>query len=314
MAMRAVLTGGSGFLGSHLCDRLLEEGWEVLCLDNLSTGTESNIKHRLDHPGFQWIQHDVSRHIEVDGPVDYILHFASPASPVDYRRLPIETLKVGAMGTHNTLGLALAKKAKFLFASTSECYGDPTVHPQPESYWGNVNPVGPRAVYDEAKRFGEALTMAYHHSHGVDTRIARIFNTYGPRMRLVDGRALPNFVSQALAGKPLTVYGDGKQTRSFCYVSDLTEGMRRLMASDEHEPVNLGNPQEISVLEFARAIKELTGSQAPIEFHPLPPDDPKRRCPDISKARRILGWEPVVGLEAGLRQTIEYFQQQLSAG
>jgi dTDP-glucose 4,6-dehydratase len=314
MAMRAVLTGGSGFLGSHLCDRLLEEGWEVLCLDNLSTGTESNIKHRLDHPSFQWIQHDVSRHIEVDGPVDYILHFASPASPVDYRRLPIETLKVGAMGTHNTLGLALAKKAKFLFASTSECYGDPTVHPQPESYWGNVNPVGPRAVYDEAKRFGEALTMAYHHSHGVDTRIARIFNTYGPRMRLVDGRALPNFVSQALAGKPLTVYGDGKQTRSFCYVSDLTEGMRRLMASDEHEPVNLGNPQEISVLEFARAIKELTGSQAPIEFHPLPPDDPKRRCPDISKARRILGWEPVVGLEAGLRQTIEYFQQQLSAG
>jgi dTDP-glucose 4,6-dehydratase len=314
MAMRAVLTGGSGFLGSHLCDRLLEEGWEVLCLDNLSTGTESNIKHRLDHPGFQWIKHDVSRHIEVDGPVDYILHFASPASPVDYRRLPIETLKVGAMGTHNTLGLALAKKAKFLFASTSECYGDPTVHPQPESYWGNVNPVGPRAVYDEAKRFGEALTMAYHHSHGVDTRIARIFNTYGPRMRLVDGRALPNFVSQALAGKPLTVYGDGKQTRSFCYVSDLTEGMRRLMASDEHEPVNLGNPQEISVLEFARAIKEFTGSQAPIEFHPLPPDDPKRRCPDISKARRILGWEPVVGLEAGLRQTIEYFQQQLSAG
>lgn len=314
MAMRAVLTGGSGFLGSHLCDRLLEEGWEVLCLDNLSTGTESNIKHRLDHPSFQWIQHDVSRHIEVDGPVDYILHFASPASPVDYRRLPIETLKVGAMGTHNTLGLALAKKAKFLFASTSECYGDPTVHPQPESYWGNVNPVGPRAVYDEAKRFGEALTMAYHRSQGVDTRIARIFNTYGPRMRLGDGRALPNFVSQALAGKPLTVYGDGKQTRSFCYVSDLTEGMRRLMASDEHEPVNLGNPQEISVLEFARAIKELTGSQAPIEFHPLPPDDPKRRCPDISKARRILGWEPVVGLEAGLRQTIEYFQQQLSAG
>jgi dTDP-glucose 4,6-dehydratase len=306
--MRAVLTGGAGFLGSHLCDRLIQEGWEVLCLDNLATGTEANVAHLLKDPRFRLIPHDVSRYISVEGSVDYVLHFASPASPVDYRRLPIQTLKVGGLGTHNTLGLALAKKAKFLLASTSECYGDPTVHPQPESYWGNVNPVGPRGVYDEAKRFAEALTMAYHHSHGVDTRIVRIFNTYGPRMRLEDGRALPNFISQALAGKPLTVFGDGSQTRSFCHVSDLIDGIRRLMDSDEHDPVNLGNPEEISVLEFAQMVTKLAGSASPVEFLPLPPDDPKRRCPDISKARRVLGWQPTVGLEEGLTQTIEYFR------
>ena len=306
--MRAVLTGGTGFLGSHLCDRLIQEGWEVLCLDNLTTGAEANIEHLLKDPRFKLIQHDVTRYINIDGAVDYVLHFASPASPVDYRRLPIQTLKVGALGTHNTLGLALVKKAKFLLASTSECYGDPTVHPQPESYWGNVNPVGPRGVYDEAKRFAEALTMAYHHSHRVDTRIVRIFNTYGPRMRLEDGRALPNFISQALAGKPLTVYGNGSQTRSFCYVSDLIDGIRRLMDADEHDPVNLGNPEEISVLEFAKLVKKLAGSASPVEFLPLPPDDPKRRCPDISKARRVLGWQPTVGLEDGLTQTIDCFR------
>jgi dTDP-glucose 4,6-dehydratase len=306
--MRAVLTGGAGFLGSHLCDRLIQEGWELLCLDNLTTGTEANIEHLLKGPRFKLISHDVTRYISVEGPVDYVLHFASPASPVDYQRLPIQTLKVGGLGTHNTLGLALAKKAKFLLASTSECYGDPTVHPQPESYWGNVNPVGPRGVYDEAKRFAEALTMAYHHSHSVDTRIVRIFNTYGPRMRLEDGRALPNFISQALAGKPLTVFGDGSQTRSFCYVYDLIDGIRRLMDSDEHDPVNLGNPEEISVLEFAQMVTKLAGSASPLEFLPLPPDDPKRRCPDISKARRVLGWQPTVGLEDGLTQTIEYFR------
>jgi dTDP-glucose 4,6-dehydratase len=308
--MRAVLTGGAGFLGSHLCDRLIQEGWELLCLDNLTTGTEANIEHLLKGPRFKLISHDVTRYISVEGPVDYVLHFASPASPVDYQRLPIQTLKVGGLGTHNTLGLALAKKAKFLLASTSECYGDPTVHPQPESYWGNVNPVGPRGVYDEAKRFAEALTMAYHHSHSVDTRIVRIFNTYGPRMRLEDGRALPNFISQALAGKPLTVFGDGSQTRSFCYVYDLIDGIRRLMDSDEHDPVNLGNPEEISVLEFAQMVTKLAGSASPLEFLPLPPDDPKRRCPDISKARRVLGWQPTVGLEDGLTQTIEYFRSR----
>lgn len=310
--MRAVVTGGAGFLGSHLCDSLLEQGWEVVCLDNLVTGIKSNIDHLAAHPRFHFISHDITQPIAVDGSVDHVLHFASPASPADYRRLPVETLKAGALGTHNTLGLARAKQAKYLLASTSECYGDPKVHPQDESYWGHVNPVGPRSAYDEAKRFAEALTMAYHFQHGLDTRIARIFNTYGPRMRLNDGRALPNFLAQALSGKPLTVYGDGKQTRSFCYVSDLLDGIRRLMACSEHYPVNIGNPREISVLEFAELIRRLTGSHAPLEFHPLPVDDPKRRCPDIAKAEKLLGWKPRVGLEEGLQRTIEYFKKQMT--
>ncbi len=308
--MRAVITGGAGFLGSHLCDRMIAEGWEVLCLDNLITGVDSNIAHLLDHPRFQFRRQDVTHYIDVSGPVDYVLHFASPASPVDYLKLPIQTLKVGALGTHNTLGLALAKKAKYLLASTSECYGDPEVTPQPESYWGHVNPIGPRGVYDEAKRFAEAMTMAYHRAHGVDTRIVRIFNTYGPRMRLNDGRALPNFVHQALTGQPITVYGDGRQTRSFCYVSDLVEGLWRLMHADEHEPVNLGNPQEITILEFAERVRALAGSNVPIVFKPLPQDDPKRRCPDITKARKLLQWEPKVHLEEGLRRTLAHFRTQ----
>jgi dTDP-glucose 4,6-dehydratase len=289
---------------------MIAEGWEVLCLDNLITGVDSNIAHLLDHPRFQFRRQDVTHYIDVSGPVDYVLHFASPASPVDYLKLPIQTLKVGALGTHNTLGLALAKKAKYLLASTSECYGDPEVTPQPESYWGHVNPIGPRGVYDEAKRFAEAMTMAYHRAHGVDTRIVRIFNTYGPRMRLNDGRALPNFVHQALTGQPITVYGDGRQTRSFCYVSDLIEGIWRLMHADEHEPVNLGNPQEITILEFAERVRALAGSNVPIVFKPLPQDDPKRRCPDITKARRLLQWEPRVSLEEGLRQTLAHFRRQ----
>ena len=311
--MRAVITGGAGFLGSHLCDYLIERGWEILCLDNLVTGVQSNVHHLLSHPRFQFMQHDVSRYIEIPGPADYVLHFASPASPVDYIKFPIQTLKVGSLGTHNTLGLALAKRAKYLLASTSECYGDPEVHPQPESYWGRVNTIGPRGVYDEAKRFSEAMTMAYHRAHGVDTHIVRIFNTYGPRMRLNDGRALPNFVHQALTGQPITVYGDGKQTRSFCYVSDLIEGIYRLMQSDEHEPVNIGNPQEISIHEFAERIRSLLGSKVAIVFKPLPQDDPKQRCPDISKARRLLNWQPQVNLEEGLRLTLEFFRRQLVA-
>ena len=311
--MRAVITGGAGFLGSHLCDRLIEKGWEVLCLDNLVTGAQTNVGHLLAHPRFNFIQQDVTRFIEVSGPVDYVLHFASPASPVDYVKFPIQTLKVGSLGTHNSLGLALAKKAKFLLASTSECYGDPEVHPQPESYWGHVNSIGPRGVYDEAKRFSEAMTMAYHRAHGVDTRIVRIFNTYGPRMRLNDGRALPNFVHQALTGQPITVYGDGKQTRSFCYVSDLIEGIYRLMQSEEHEPVNIGNPQEISILEFAERIRSLLGANVEIVFKPLPQDDPRQRCPDISKARRLLNWQPKVNLEEGLRLTLEFFRRQVAA-
>jgi dTDP-glucose 4,6-dehydratase len=310
--LRAVITGGAGFLGSHLCDYLIVRGWNVVCLDNLVTGAESNVSHLLSHPQFKFISQDVTRYIEVAGPVDYVLHFASPASPVDYLRLPIQTLKVGSLGTHNTLGLALAKRAKYFLASTSECYGDPEVSPQPETYWGHVNPIGPRGVYDEAKRFAEAMTMAYHRAHGVDTRIVRIFNTYGPRMRLNDGRALPNFFYQALTGQPITVYGDGRQTRSFCYVSDLIEGIYRLMNSDEHEPVNIGNPQEITILEFAERVRELAGADTPIVFRPLPQDDPKRRCPDISKARRILLWEPKVGLEEGLRLTYEFFRQQIA--
>ena len=311
--MRAVITGGAGFLGSHLCDYLLAQGWEILSVDNLVTGTAANLRHLEGHARFATMQHDVSRHIKVDGPLDYVLHFASPASPVDYLKLPIQTLKVGALGTHNTLGLAMAKKAKFFLASTSECYGDPAVSPQPETYWGNVNPIGPRGVYDEAKRYAEAMVMAYHRYHAVDTRIVRIFNTYGPRMRLNDGRALPNFVYQALTGQPITVYGDGSQTRSFCYVSDLIEGIFRLMQSDEHEPTNIGNPEEITILEFAERIRALTGSATPIVFKPLPQDDPKQRCPDIRKARRLLHWEPKVKLEEGLSRTLEYFQQQVAA-
>ncbi|MBI3669954.1 MAG: SDR family oxidoreductase [Acidobacteria bacterium] len=312
--MRAVITGGAGFLGSHLCDYLIARDWEVLCIDNLVTGAELNVSRLLANARFRLVQHDVTRYIEVSGPVDYVLHFASPASPVDYLKLPIQTLKVGALGTHNTLGLALAKKAKYLLASTSECYGDPEVSPQPETYWGHVNPIGPRGVYDEAKRFAEAMTMAYHRAHGVDTRIVRIFNTYGPRMRLNDGRALPNFVHQALTGQPITVYGDGRQTRSFCYVSDLIEGIHRLMQSNEHGPTNIGNPQEITILEFAKRIRTLTGSTVPIVFKPLPQDDPRQRCPDISKARRILNWEPKVNLEEGLQLTLDFFRQQVAAG
>jgi dTDP-glucose 4,6-dehydratase len=310
--MRAVVTGGAGFLGSHLCDYLLAQGWEVLSIDNMVTGTQSNVRHQEQNPRFRMMQQDVTKYIDVPGPVDYVLHFASPASPVDYLKLPIQTMKVGSLGTHNTLGLALAKKAKYFIASTSECYGDPTVTPQPESYWGNVNTIGPRGVYDEAKRFSEALVMAYHRAKGLDTHIVRIFNTYGPRMRLNDGRALPNFVHQALMGQPLTVYGTGKQTRSFCYVSDLIEGIYRLMISDEHEPTNIGNPHEITILEFAERIRALLGVTAPIIFEPLPQDDPKQRCPDISKARRLLGWEPMVNLEEGLRITLESFKKQFA--
>jgi dTDP-glucose 4,6-dehydratase len=311
--LRVIITGGAGFLGSHLCDLFIDKGWDVLSLDNLVTGSEANISHLLGNPRFRFARHDVTRYIEVQGPVDVIMHFASPASPPDYLKIPIQTLKVGSLGTHNALGLALAKKAKFLMASTSECYGDPDVSPQPESYWGHVNPVGPRGVYDEAKRFSEAITMAYHRYHDVDTRIVRIFNTYGPRMRLNDGRALPNFLYQALVGEPLTVYGDGKQTRSFCYVSDLIDGIYRLLESNEHEPVNVGNPREITILEFAERVRALVGATAPIVFRPLPQDDPKQRCPDITKARRILKWEPKVDLEDGLRRTYEYFRNQVAA-
>ena len=310
--MRAVVTGGAGFLGSHLCDYLIEHGWDVLSIDNLVTGSEGNAAHLVKHPRFRMMRHDVSHYIDVPGPVDYVLHFASPASPVDYLKLPIQTLKVGALGTHNSLGLALAKRAKYFLASTSECYGDPQISPQPETYWGHVNPIGPRGVYDEAKRYAEAMVMAYNRYHGVDTHIVRIFNTYGPRMRLNDGRALPNFVYQALRGQPITVYGDGKQTRSFCYVSDLIEGIYRLMNSDEHEPVNIGNPQEITILEFAERVRALLGSGVPIVFNPLPQDDPKQRCPDISKARRLLGWEPKVNLNAGLQLTLDFFRQQVA--
>lgn len=311
--MRAVITGGAGFLGSHLCDIFIEKGWEVICLDNLVTGADSNISHLLSHPRFKFTRQDVSQYIDVPGPVDAVLHFASPASPPDYLKFPIQTLKVGALGTHNTLGLAMAKQARFLLASTSECYGDPEVSPQPETYWGHVNPIGPRGVYDEAKRFAEAITMAYHRYHKVDTRIVRIFNTYGPRMRLNDGRALPNFLHQALAGEPITVYGDGQQTRSFCYVSDLIVGVYKLLESSEHEPVNIGNPQEITILEFAERVRTLVGSNVPIVFKPLPQDDPKQRCPDITKARRILNWEPKVDLAEGLRMTYDFFRQQVAS-
>jgi dTDP-glucose 4,6-dehydratase len=305
--MRVLVTGGAGFLGSHLCERLLAEGHEVLAMDNLLTGNLRNIAH-LSGERFRFVRHDVTQFIAVEGPVDAVLHFASPASPIDYLLLPIQTLKVGSLGTHNALGLAMAKSARFLLASTSEVYGDPLVHPQPESYWGNVNPIGPRGVYDEAKRFAEAMTMAYRRAHGVDTRIVRIFNTYGERMRPRDGRVVPALICQALAGEPMTVFGDGSQTRSFCYVSDLIEGIYRLLLSGEPDPVNIGNPSELSVLEFARTIRKLTGTRSEIVFRPLPEDDPKVRQPDISRARALLEWEPKVELEEGLSRTIEYFR------
>jgi dTDP-glucose 4,6-dehydratase len=308
----SVVTGGAGFLGSHLCDRLLAEGHRVLCVDNLITGRERNVEQLAGEPRFRFLRHDVSKPLFVDEPVDNVLHFASPASPIDYLELPIQTLKVGSLGTHNTLGLAKAKGARFLLASTSEVYGDPLVHPQPESYWGNVNPVGPRGVYDEAKRFAEAITMAYHRVHGLDIRIVRIFNTYGPRMRLRDGRVVPAFLQQALHGEPLTVFGDGSQTRSFCYVDDLIEGIFRLLTSDLRTPCNLGNPREMTIREFAEAILAVTGSSSPIAHQPLPEDDPKVRQPDITLARTRLGWEPKVPLEEGLRRTVEDFRQRLA--
>lgn len=309
--MRIVITGGAGFIGSHLCDRFMSEGHQVVAIDNLITGSLANIQHLTDEPGFEFVQHDVSRHISVGGPVDVVMHFASPASPKSYTEFPIQTLKVGGLGTHNSLGLAKAKRSAFILASTSEVYGDPDVHPQPESYRGNVSCTGPRAMYDEAKRYAEAMTMSYHRVHEIDTRIVRIFNTYGPRMALDDGRVVPNFVGQAIRGEPLTVYGDGSQTRSFCYVSDLVEGIVRLLGVQENEPVNLGNPHEISILDFARKINDLTDNPAGIVYEPLPPDDPTRRCPDITKAQRLLGWEPGVGLEEGMGKTIAWFQQQL---
>jgi len=309
---RVLITGAAGFLGSHLCDRFIQEGYEVIGMDNLSTGSLSNIEHLFPLPEFSFYHHDVSKFIHVPGPLDYILHFASPASPIDYLQLPIQTLKVGSLGTHNCLGLAKAKKARILVASTSEVYGDPLVHPQHEDYWGNVNPVGPRGVYDEAKRFQEAITMAYHNFHGLETRIVRIFNTYGPRMRLNDGRALPAFIGQALRGENLTVFGDGSQTRSFCYVSDLVEGIYRLLLSEESRPVNIGNPHEISLLDFAKEIIALCGSGSKIEYKPLPQDDPQQRQPYISRAKEVLGWEPAISRQEGLALTYEYFKNQLA--
>jgi dTDP-glucose 4,6-dehydratase len=306
------VTGGAGFIGSHLCESFLGQGHEVLCMDNYSTGAKHNIGAFLKNPRFRFIDHNVSRYIEVPEPLDYILHFASPASPVDYLELPIPTLKVGALGTHNTLGLAKAKGAVYLLASTSEVYGDPLGRPQNEEYWGNVNPIGPRGVYDEAKRFAEAMTMAYHRYHGLDTRIVRIFNTYGPRMRMHDGRVVPNFIMQALQGEPLTVYGQGQQTRSFQYVDDLVDGINKLLATEHHLPVNIGNPYEMTVFEFAERIIKLTGSKSEIEYKPLPEDDPQVRQPDIAKAKRILKWEPKVTLEEGLAKTIEYFRTRLA--
>jgi dTDP-glucose 4,6-dehydratase len=310
--MRVLITGGAGFLGSHLCDRFLAEGHQVIAMDNLITGTTRNIEHLAGRDDFLFIKHDVTNYIYVEGLLDAILHFASPASPIDYLELPIQTLKVGALGTHKALGLAMAKKACFLLASTSEVYGDPLRHPQQEDYWGNVNPIGPRGVYDEAKRFAEALAMAYHRAHGVETRIARIFNTYGPRMRLDDGRVVPNFVGQALRDEPLTVYGDGSQTRSFCYVDDLIEGIYRLLLSGEVEPVNLGNPVEMSILDFAHMVNRLTGNKAGIVYEDYRiPDDPQVRQPDISKARQVLNWEPKVDLEEGLQETIGWFRKRV---
>jgi dTDP-glucose 4,6-dehydratase len=305
---RALITGGAGFLGSHLCDLFLSRGHEVICMDNFITGNPANIAHLLGRDGFEFVKYDATNYIHVDGPLDYVLHFASPASPIDYLEKPIQTLKVGSLGTHKTLGVAKDKGARYLIASTSETYGDPLVHPQKEDYWGNVNPVGPRGVYDEAKRFAEAMTMAYHRFHGVETRIVRIFNTYGERMRIKDGRVVPAFISQALKGEPMTVFGDGSQTRSFCYVSDLIEGIYRLLMSEEVMPTNIGNPSEMTVLQFAQEIKRLTNSKSEIEFRPLPEDDPKIRRPDITKARTLLDWEPRVPLAEGLGRTIDYFK------
>lgn len=307
--MRVLLTGGAGFIGSHLSERLLAEGHAVVCMDNLVTGRVENIAHLSANPRFEFVEHDVTKFIFIEGKVDYVLHFASPASPVDYLMHPIKTLKVGSLGTHNSLGVAKAHGAKFLLASTSEVYGDPVISPQPETYWGNVNPIGPRGVYDEAKRFAEAITLAYHRSHGVDTKIIRIFNTYGERMRHHDGRVVPNFIDQALKGEPLTVYGDGSQTRSFCYVSDLVDGIIKLMASKLNEPVNIGNPREMSILQFAKMINEMMGSGREIVFKDLPVDDPKQRRPDITKAKRELGWEPKVDFEQGLARTIKWFRE-----
>ena len=311
--MRAVVTGGAGFLGSHLSERLLAEGWDVVVMDNLITGDLANIEHLIGNDRFKFVKVDVTEYLHVPGDVHKLFHFASPASPIDYLEMPIPTLKVGSLGTHKALGLAHAKGARFIMASTSECYGDPEVHPQTEDYWGHVNPVGPRGVYDEAKRFSEAMVMAYHRFHGLETRIVRIFNTYGPRMRLNDGRALPAFMSQALRGENITVFGDGSQTRSFCYVSDLIDGIWRLSESDEVYPTNIGNPTEMTIKEFAETIVELTGSRSSITYHPLPEDDPKQRRPDISKAKRVLSWEPKVKLAEGLEKTLAYFRDKVGA-
>lgn len=308
---RVLITGAAGFLGSHLCDRFLKEGYAVVGMDNLITGNLQNIAHLFPLKEFEYYHHDVSKFVHVPGQLDYILHFASPASPIDYLKMPIQTLKVGSLGTHNLLGLAKAKNARILIASTSEVYGDPLVHPQHEDYWGNVNPIGPRGVYDEAKRFQEAITMAYHTFHGLETRIIRIFNTYGPRMRLDDGRVLPAFIGQAIRGEDLTVFGDGSQTRSFCYVDDLVEGIYRLLLSDYHYPVNIGNPAEITIKQFGEEIIKLTGTNQKMVYHPLPQDDPKQRRPDITRAREILGWEPKVSREEGLKITYDYFKKQI---
>jgi dTDP-glucose 4,6-dehydratase len=308
----AVVTGGAGFLGSHLCEKLLAAGHRVIAVDNFITGRRANVAHLGGNEHFSLVEHDISEPISIDGPVDFILNFASPASPIDYLELPIQTLKVGSLGTHNALGLALAKGARFLLASTSEVYGDPLVHPQPETYWGNVNPVGPRGVYDEAKRFSEAMTMAYHRVHGVETRIVRIFNTYGPRMRPRDGRVVPAFMQQAITGQPLTVFGDGGQTRSFCFVDDLIEGIYRLLMSDYRKPCNIGNPHEMTILQFAERILALTGSKSKVVHNPLPVDDPKTRQPDITTARRELGWEPKIPLDEGLAKTLAYFREVLT--
>lgn len=307
----SVVTGGAGFLGSHLSDRLLSEGHRVIAIDNLITGSVANIEHLAGNPDFKFIHHNVTDFIYLPGAIDYVWHFASPASPIDYLELPIPTLKVGSLGTHNALGLAKEKGAAFILASTSECYGDPLIHPQTEDYWGNVNPVGPRGVYDEAKRFAEAMTMAYHRYHGMNTHIVRIFNTYGPRMRLRDGRVVPAFIGQALTNQPLTIFGDGSQTRSFCYVSDLIDGIFRLMMSDYHEPVNIGNPREMTIRQFAEEIIRLTGTEAKMDFKPLPVDDPKVRQPNIGLAKRLLGWEPKVDFEDGIQTTIDYFRPRV---